>query len=267
LRKLAIPVAIQAGKQVWADPKPTGRPCGIDDRRMQLVSTTERRRGAQQCRRDRPESWERPRSQPQAWQNDRRQRRPNDPRTAAPETLRSFESRSISAFLAAPLVKDDRLVAVVSVHSRIPRTWSAAQAAVAEDVAERTWSAIERARAEEALRDSESRYRLLFRSIDESFTVVEPLYDEEGHAVDYRFLEVNPAFEAITGLRGTLNGGPVASSCPAWKRTGSIDRQSRGNPGTPNASSAERERSARSTTPLSSASRSGSPESPCCRGT
>ncbi|AZG75638.1 HWE histidine kinase domain-containing protein [Methylocystis rosea] len=125
----------------------------------------------------------------------------NDPRTAAPETLSSFESRSVSAFLAAPLVKDDRLVAVVTVDSRLPRTWSAAQAAVAEDVAERTWSAIERARAEEALRDSESRYRLLFESIDESFTVVEPLYDEEGHAVDYRFLEVNPAFEAITGLK------------------------------------------------------------------
>lgn len=125
----------------------------------------------------------------------------NDPRTAALETRRSFESHSVSAFLAAPLVKDDRLVAVVTVHSRLPRTWSAAQAAVAEDVAERTWSAIERARAEEALRNSESRYRLLFESIDESFTVVEPLYDEQGHAVDYRFLEVNPAFEAIAGLR------------------------------------------------------------------
>ncbi|MGJ0511469.1 PAS domain-containing protein [Methylocystis sp.] len=125
----------------------------------------------------------------------------NDPRTAAPEILRSFESRSISAFLAAPLIKDDRLVALIIVHSRLPRTWSAAEAAVAEDVAERTWSAIERARAEEALRNSESRYRLLFESIDESFTVVEPLYDEECHAVDYRFLEVNPAFEAITGLK------------------------------------------------------------------
>lgn len=125
----------------------------------------------------------------------------DDPRTAAAETLRSFESRSISAFLAAPLVKDGRLVAVVTVHSRLPRTWSAAEAAVAEDVAERTWSAIERARAEEALRNSESRYRLLFESIDESFTVVEPLYDVEGHAVDYRFLEVNPAFEAVTGLK------------------------------------------------------------------
>ncbi|MBI5013369.1 MAG: PAS domain-containing protein, partial [Methylocystis sp.] len=38
----------------------------------------------------------------------------NDPRTAALETRRSFESHSVSAFLAAPLVKDDRLVAVVT---------------------------------------------------------------------------------------------------------------------------------------------------------
>ena len=124
-----------------------------------------------------------------------------DPRTSAPESLRTFNSSSISAVLNVPLVKDKRLVAVLAIHSRLPRIWSAAEVAAAENVAERTWSAIERARAEEALRESESRYRLLFESIDESFTVVEPLYDEQGHAIDYRFLEVNPAFEAITGLK------------------------------------------------------------------
>lgn len=124
-----------------------------------------------------------------------------DPRTSAPESLRTFNSRSIAAVLIVPLVKDKRLVAVLAIHSRLPRIWSAAEVAAAENVAERTWSAIERARAEEALRESESRYRLLFESIDESFTVVEPLYDEQGHAIDYRFLEVNPAFEAITGLK------------------------------------------------------------------
>lgn len=57
-----------------------------------------------------------------------------------------------------------------------------------------------RKQGEEALRESEARYRFLFESIDESFTVVEPLY-EEGQPVDYRFIEVNPAFEAITGLK------------------------------------------------------------------
>ena len=106
-----------------------------------------------------------------------------DPRTAAAESLRTFRSRSISAVLNVPLVKDDRLVAVLAVHSRLPRIWSAAEVAAAENVAERTWSAIERARAEGALRESEARYRLLFNSIDESFAVIEPLYDEKGQAV------------------------------------------------------------------------------------
>ncbi|WAS99346.1 PAS domain-containing protein [Nannocystis punicea] len=58
----------------------------------------------------------------------------------------------------------------------------------------------ERVQAEEALRASEARYRTLFNSIDEGFCVIEVLFDGD-HAVDYRFLEVNPAFEKHTGLR------------------------------------------------------------------
>lgn len=59
----------------------------------------------------------------------------------------------------------------------------------------------ERHRAEEALRASEERYRSLFNSIDEGFCVIELLYDGGGHPVDYRFLEVNPAFVGLTGLK------------------------------------------------------------------
>ena len=54
--------------------------------------------------------------------------------------------------------------------------------------------------AEEALRESERRYRTLFESIDEGFCVAEMIYDSVGKAVDYRFLEINPAFEKQTGL-------------------------------------------------------------------
>ncbi len=56
-------------------------------------------------------------------------------------------------------------------------------------------------RAEEALRRSEAKYRTLFDSIDEGFCIVEMIYDAGGKPVDYRFLEVNPAFEKQTGLR------------------------------------------------------------------
>lgn len=54
---------------------------------------------------------------------------------------------------------------------------------------------------DDALRQSEEKYRVLFDSIDEGFCIIEMLFADDGSAVDYRFLEVNPAFEAHTGLR------------------------------------------------------------------
>jgi PAS domain S-box-containing protein len=62
----------------------------------------------------------------------------------------------------------------------------------------------ERKRAEEALRESEARYRTLFDSIDEGFCVIEMLFDENEKPADYRFLEINPAFEKHTGLERAL---------------------------------------------------------------
>jgi PAS domain S-box-containing protein len=65
----------------------------------------------------------------------------------------------------------------------------------------------ERRQAEDALRLSEERYRSLFESMIEGFCVIEVVFDAEERPIDYRFLEINPAFEAQTGLhdaRGRL---------------------------------------------------------------
>ncbi len=51
-----------------------------------------------------------------------------------------------------------------------------------------------------ALRASEARYHNLFDSMQEGFALHELICDDGGAPVDYRFLEVNPAFEALTGL-------------------------------------------------------------------
>ena len=52
-----------------------------------------------------------------------------------------------------------------------------------------------------ALRESEVRYRLLFDNLSEGLAVHELLSDAQGRPCDYRFLEVNPAFERLTGLK------------------------------------------------------------------
>jgi PAS domain S-box-containing protein len=58
----------------------------------------------------------------------------------------------------------------------------------------------ERKRMETALRKSEERYHNLFNTMDEGFCIIEMIFDGEDRPVDYRFLEVNAAFEKQTGL-------------------------------------------------------------------
>jgi PAS domain S-box-containing protein len=56
-------------------------------------------------------------------------------------------------------------------------------------------------RTEDALRESEKRYRTLIAKMINGFALHEIICDESGQPRDYRFLEVNSAFEKMTGLK------------------------------------------------------------------
>ena len=72
--------------------------------------------------------------------------------------------------------------------------------------------------AEEALRQSESRLReseqqlrALYTSMNEGLALHELISDDAGRPVDYRILDVNPAYESILGLsRETVVGKPAS---------------------------------------------------------
>ena len=51
------------------------------------------------------------------------------------------------------------------------------------------------------LAQSEERYRKLFDTMTEGFAIHEIICDDQGRPRDYRFLQVNPAFERMTGLK------------------------------------------------------------------
>lgn len=50
------------------------------------------------------------------------------------------------------------------------------------------------------LQESEARYRSLFNSMTEGFALHEIITDTDGKPCDYRFLQINPAFERFTGM-------------------------------------------------------------------
>src|SRR5690242_12684710 len=49
--------------------------------------------------------------------------------------------------------------------------------------------------------DAHARYRQMFETLIEGFCTIEMVFDSQGRPVDYRFLEVNPAFEKHTGVQ------------------------------------------------------------------
>ncbi len=76
-------------------------------------------------------------------------------------------------------------------------------------------------RAEEALRQSEERYRTLFNGMTEGFALHEIICDEDGKPCDYRFLDINPAFERLTGLKrtevvGKTHNEVLPDDSPKW---------------------------------------------------
>lgn len=74
----------------------------------------------------------------------------------------------------------------------------------------------QRKRADQALIDSERRYRTLFSEMNEGFALHEIISDFSGKPCDYLFLDVNPAFERLTGLdRNEIVGKTVKEVMPA----------------------------------------------------
>ena len=118
------------------------------------------------------------------------------------------------SFINVPVIKKGKPVGVLSlVHSK-PRKWTDLEVQLTIETAERTWAAVERAKALETLRKSEEKYHRLFDSIDEGFSVIEVMFDGKGKAVDYIFLEMNPAHEAMSGMLREAAGKRIRELMP-----------------------------------------------------
>jgi PAS domain S-box-containing protein len=59
----------------------------------------------------------------------------------------------------------------------------------------------ERVQAKEVLQESEEKFRLMFNQMVSASALFEVIFNKRGRPVDYRYIEVNPAFEHNTGKK------------------------------------------------------------------
>jgi PAS domain S-box-containing protein len=76
----------------------------------------------------------------------------------------------------------------------------------------------ERKRAEEALLKSEQHYRSLFENMLDGFAYCRMLFDDQTHPIDFVYLEVNSAFERLTGLKNVA-GKKITEVIPGIKES------------------------------------------------
>ncbi len=76
----------------------------------------------------------------------------------------------------------------------------------------------ERKKAEEALKKSEEEYSSLFTNMLDGFAFCQMIFDETNKPVDFVYLQINDAFERITGLkRDLIVGKKVTEAIPGIK--------------------------------------------------
>lgn len=97
-----------------------------------------------------------------------------DSRADNPEVQAAYSTINARAALAVPLLKNQKLTAVLYMHTSQPRAWFGDELSLVEDVAERTWTAVEKARAERDLRETDARFRLIAESLPALVWILNP---------------------------------------------------------------------------------------------
>jgi PAS domain S-box-containing protein len=123
-----------------------------------------------------------------------------DPRTDGP----GYAALNMYAFVTVPFHRNGRWTHYIAVCDSRPRDWRDDEIELIQEISNCIFPRLERIRTEAALRESEAKYRSLFESMDEGFCILQLTFDEEQKPIDYRFMEVNPAFEHQTGIKNAL---------------------------------------------------------------
>lgn len=120
-----------------------------------------------------------------------------DPRVDSEHVL----SYGVAAVIVVPLIVQGNAVGDVFYNFSTPRRFAPDEVEFARRIGSSLSLAFDNARLYDELRESEKKYRNLFTHLIDGFAVHRVVRDDAGTPVDYVFVEVNEAFERLTGLK------------------------------------------------------------------
>ncbi len=135
------------------------------------------------------------------------------PQEELPRSKKAFETTKDkgSVRFESKFKKADGTIINVEISSRIIDPGKGMIQGIVRDITERK-------QAQQALREGESKYRALFENILGGYAYCKIVLDDNDHPIDFVYLEVNDAFERLTGLkREDVLGKKVTEAIPGIK--------------------------------------------------
>jgi len=126
----------------------------------------------------------------------------NDDRLA--KTRNRCSAAGYESVALIPLRTGKETFGLLQFNSKQKNRFSAEKIAMLERLADNLAIGLAQRRADEAMRKSETKFRSLFENMTEGFAHCKILLDEQGKPADFVYLDVNDAFEKLTGLKNVI---------------------------------------------------------------
>ncbi len=123
------------------------------------------------------------------------------PKAAYPIPEVMVQAFNIQSFIALALYPKVGQAWSFGLHQcSYARVWTPEEERLLQEIGRRLADGLTSLLAYRHLQESEEKLRTVFYTVEEALTLNEFVFDDNGEIVDYKILEVNPAFEQDTGL-------------------------------------------------------------------
>ncbi len=120
----------------------------------------------------------------------------------------------INRLLTIPIIEEDKVYAIFGVGNK-EKLYSKNDAVELNLIGNELNKIMKQRSAETEVRESREKYRSLFENMLDGFAFCQMIFDQQNKPVDFVYLEINNAFEKITGLkRETVVGKKVTEAIP-----------------------------------------------------